>query len=560
MANDNDVKNLELEDIDFSSIENMDSAGIEEIDLDELEKKLEAKLLSHFEDVDNLEQELASIQDPDHMGKVILDEVWHQFGNQIGLDLTDETLIQQYEREHPETYAEIKDEIMKDPAYVNAKNAANEAQLKGGLKDEYTGKDLKPGDKQNVDHVVPRKKIFDDPRRKQANIDTKDLANKAENLAVTNENLNKSKGDKTNSEYINTRETREKTLYEQKERAIQKVNESNKSDLEKRLETEKLEKAYQNKIAADDELMLEAEKKANQAIKKDINKGVAKNVAKKAGLDALKMMAVSALFTMLKEIMNGLVRFFKSKNKSFKLFLEEMKKAIKSFFKKIFSVLLQSGVSAVIGTVISEIFGPIVSVFRKLASLIKQGVYSFIDAIKYLKNPQFKDDPASVKIAQVGKIVTGFIAGGSALFLGEVIEKVLMTYVPVMNISIPLMGSLANIVGLFLASVVCGVVGAIVINLLDNLIANIRKQQAKDGIFEAKNDVLNTQKDIIVVKHAQLDKTKAKVKNDISTKHQVAKNYIKNATDTINNNAVSEEERTALEDVLNEIYIKIENF
>ena len=133
-------------------------------------------------------------------------------------------------------------------------------------------------------------------------------------------------------------------------------------------------------------------------------------------------MAISALFRLLKEIMNGLIRFLKEKSKSFNRFLAEMKQSISRFFTNMQSVL-QAGASALIGTVISEIFGPIVSVFKKLASLIKQGVHSIIDAVKYLTDKKNKDKPFSVKVAQVGKIITAGLVGGSALFLGEVFEK-----------------------------------------------------------------------------------------------------------------------------------------
>lgn len=80
--------------------------------------------------------------------------------------------------------------------------------------------------------------------------------------------------------------------------------------------------------------MLKAQKEAEKAINKDIAVGAVKQVGKKAGKDALKVMLVSALFTLLKEIMNGLVRFFKSEKKSMDNFLSEMKSSIKGFLKK----------------------------------------------------------------------------------------------------------------------------------------------------------------------------------------------------------------------------------
>lgn len=123
---------------------------------------------------------------------------------------------------------------MKDKRYTDAKNAMKEKQKSGNLKDEYTGKTLKLNENANLDHVVARKQIFENSWRKIADIDTADLANKKENLAATNESLNKSKGAESNSEYIKDREVREKNLKEQVERANKKIDKKDISDFEKR--------------------------------------------------------------------------------------------------------------------------------------------------------------------------------------------------------------------------------------------------------------------------------------------------------------------------------------
>lgn len=122
----NDILNAEKDEIIFSAIEGIEFNG-ESFDFESLEEELENKLISEFEDLDMLKEELKAVEDPDKLGKVILDEVWKQFGNQIGLDMTNETLIQKYDREHPESYADIKNSIMQDPAYKEAKRVAEEA-------------------------------------------------------------------------------------------------------------------------------------------------------------------------------------------------------------------------------------------------------------------------------------------------------------------------------------------------------------------------------------------------------------------------------------------------
>ena len=493
----------------------------ESFDFDELDEKLQSQLEEEFSNLEFLKDEKAKIENPDALGKVILDEVWKQFGNQIGLDMTNETLNQKYDREHQgETYDDVGKKVMQDPKYKEANKAMKEQQQSGNLKDEYTGKNINQNDNANLDHVVSRKELYENARRKQAGINTEDLANKDENLKPTNESLNKSKGAKSVEEYIRSREQREKDLREQNERANKKIDESNMSDVEKQKAKEKNNKRLQDKLDADDALMKKADKEARKAINRDIAKGVAKETAKKAGKDAMKQMAVSALFSLLKEVMNGFVRFLKSQAKSFKSFLEEMKKAIKSFFEKITNVL-QTGASSVVGTIVNEIFGPIVSTFKKLASLIKQGISSVMEAVRYLNDKENKNKPFGVKVAQVGKIISSGLVAGGAIFLGELFEKLLLS-VPGMKIELPLLGTLANVIGMFLASLVSGLAGAIIINLIDKFIAKKQKSDAQAAAIETGNQIISKQHQIQIVNEVLLDRDKENAQSNILERHQDA--------------------------------------
>ena len=520
------------ENASLSKEKRIDEDLVESLDFDDLEAKLESQLDEELSGLEFLKEEKKKIGNPDALGKVILDEVWKQFGNQIGLDITNETLNQKYDREHKdEIYDEVGKKVMQDSKYKDANKAMKEQQQSGNLKDEYTGKKLNQNDSANLDHVVSRKELYENQRRKQAGINTEDLANKDENLKATNESLNKSKKEKNVDEYISGREQREKDIRKRNERANKKIDESNMSDVEKQKAKEKNNKNLQDKLDADDELMKKSDKKARKAINKDIAKGVAKETAKKAGKDALKQMVVSALFSLLKEVMNGLVRFLKSQVKSFKSFLEEIKKAIKSFFEKITSVL-QTGASSVVGTIVTEIFGPIVSTFKKLASLIKQGVSSVIEAIKYLNDKENKNKPFSIKVAQVGKIITSGLVAGGAIFLGELFEKLLLK-VPGMATELPLIGSLANVIGMFLASLVSGLVGAIIINLIDKFIAKKQKSDVQVATIDKGNQIINTQHQLQIVNEEQLERDKTNAKENIIERHQKGAAIMKDALDNI---------------------------
>lgn len=531
---------------------------MESFDFDELEEKLQRQLEEEFSNLEFLEEEKEKVGNPDALGKVILDEVWKQFSNQIGLDMTNETLNQQYDREHKgETYEDVGKMVMQDSKYKEANKDMKEQQQSGNLKDEYTGKNINQNENANLDHVVARKELFENDRRKQAGINTEDLANKDENLKSTNESLNKSKGAKSVDEYISGREQRENNLREQNERVNKKIDESNLSDVEKQKEKEKNNKRLQDKLDADDQLMKKADKEARKAINKDIAKGAAKETAKKAGKDALKQMAITALFSLLKEVMNSFVRFLKSREKSFESFLSEMKEAIKSFFEKIKNVL-QTGASSVFGTIVTEIFGPIVSMFKKLASFIKQGISSLMEAVRYLNDKKNKSKPFSIKVAQVGKIITSGLVAGGAIVLGEVFEKLLLA-IPGMQIELPLLGTLANIIGMFLASLVSGLVGAIVINLIDKFIAKRQKLEIQAAAMEKRNQIIAKQHEIGAVNKVQLERDKENVQSNIRERHQEAGFTMKNAYENIMADSVEyfpEKEYSQIIDEKDEIVIK----
>lgn len=525
--------------------ENEKASQIDELefDFDEREKELEEELEKVFSEIEILKSDRDKIGNPDALGKVVLDEVWKQFGNQIGLDMTAETLIQKYDREHPETYDEVGKKVMQDERYKKANKEMMEKQKEGGLRDEYTGKEIKQSDKANLDHTVSRKEIYENKRRKQANIETEDLANKQENLNATNESLNKSKGKKSIQEMVETRESREEELRKQNERANKKIDESNMSDTEKRLAKEKNNKRLQDKLDADDELMKKKDAEARKAINRDIAKGVVKETGKKAGKDALKAMAVQALFDLLKEVMNALIRFFKSKAKSFKLFLGEMKIAVKNFVSKLAS-FLRTGVSTAVGTIVSEIFGPVVSLFTKLASLIKQGFRSLGDAIAYLANKDNANKSFEVKVAEVGKIIVAGLTAMGAIFGGELIEKALIVGFPVLEtIKIPLLGSLANIMGLFFASMISGIVGAIILNLIDKYIANKQLENNILAQVDKGNEILNKQNELIDLKESKLERTKANVQSRMAERNEKAKEVIHETAEDIKRSLDHIEER-----------------
>ena len=521
----------------------------ENLNYDELEELLEEQFTMEFSNLKKLEVECKEISSPDKLGDVILDEIWNQFANQIGLDMTSDTLLKQYNDKHPNGYTKEEGaKILKDKRYIDANKAMKERQKTGNLKDEYTGKKLKINEKANLDHVVARKQLFENPWRKIADIDTADLANKKENFAATNESLNKSKGATSNSDYIKNRELREKKLRDQVQRANEKIDKKNISDAEKRNLKAINEKKLNDKLAADSKKMLNAEKKAKKAINKDIAKKVPVKVTNKAGKDAVKAMFVAALFGMLKEIMNALVRFFKSKKQSFDAFLEEMKKALHSFFGKI-KDFIKVGVDSFVGSIVGEIIGAFNQKLQKLPNLIKQIFGSIRESISYLSNPESQSHSTEIKIAHISKIITSALVGVGAMFLGEYFEKYLLP-LPGMGFEIKFLGTIANILGMFLASLLTGILGAIMINRLDRFISRklIEENQKKQA--DKKNELLRIQDIQIFVAEENVAVKRNDIFSKMAKNHQKLRELLGNVQEEFSNSKIDFKQRL----LANEIY------
>ena len=136
---------------------------LQNLNYDELEEILEQQFKMEFSNLESLQTEFKEIGSPDKLSEVILDEIWNQFGNQIGLDMTSDTLLKQYNDniDKPKEYTKvIGKSILEDKRFKDAKNNMKDKLRSGTLKDEYTGKTLKINEKVNLDHVVPRKQML----------------------------------------------------------------------------------------------------------------------------------------------------------------------------------------------------------------------------------------------------------------------------------------------------------------------------------------------------------------------------------------------------------------
>ena len=97
---------------------------LQSLNYDELEELLEQQFEMEFSNLESLQTEFKEIGSPDKLSEVILDEIWNQFGNQIGLDMTSDTLLKQYNDniDKPKEYTKvIGKSILEDKRFKDAK-------------------------------------------------------------------------------------------------------------------------------------------------------------------------------------------------------------------------------------------------------------------------------------------------------------------------------------------------------------------------------------------------------------------------------------------------------
>jgi hypothetical protein len=228
--------------------------------------------------------------------------------------------------------------------------------------------------------------------------------------------------------------------------------------------------------------------------------------------------------------------------------LDSLKEAIHSFIHKMKTHLINAG-NTVFSTVATAIIGPIFGTIKKVWMMLKQGWKSLKEAVTYIKSPENKSKPIGRLLLETGKIVIAGLTGVGALVLGEVIEKGLMT-IPIFAFEIPLLGSLANILGIFFGAVVSGIIGAIAINLIEKQIENSMKREIVNAQIQKGNEILNLQHQVQMVSETKLEHTKYIVAHDIHNRHVEAANMMADSIKNIRANcAIDESVKNTFDDI-----------
>lgn len=535
-----------------------------DINLDELEQDLRNSLDEELKKLDFLHKESQKIGSPDNLGETIKNIVWDQFLNQIGR-VAGEDFIKENRGLHfdprfashnqtTEDFAEGK--IAVHNTVIDYQQRYNDWQKNfkfdenGNIitrHDNRSGKDLavltetarKSFDKDRpkgknglqIDHVVSAAENIRDPQlnahlTKEEQIN---YINSETNLNAMDKEANQSKKDSSMKDWLNS--TRDgKTPSERFN--INQEELLKKDEASRELKKEVVGKGEEHSIEA-----------AKESQKQEIQR---------MGAQALRAALMAMLAELVKKIIHQLIKWFKTAEKTVKSLIESLKEAIVSFIQDLKKNILTS-VDVAISAVTNAIIGPIASVIQSAIRMLNEGWTSLKNAFDYLTNPENKDKPIDILLMRVGEIIIGGTTAVGAIVLSELIEKALLV-VPGFGFTIPLLGSLANIIGIFLGAVITGIIGAIALNRIDKAIEEAMRRENRAQTIQQGNVVLTKQEALIATDMVSIAMQKTNANQDITYRHDVLKEAIAaNSIDKEATDKIYQQNENMLSDIINKL-------
>ena len=514
MANENDLFELKVSDPD-----------IDYEQLLGLESSLEDNLKDIAEHIDQLDIDRDKLQNNEYLQESIENIVWEQvqlqLAAQIGeefikdnngqtLDLRKEAHIQTAENFEKGKFATHNRDVDYQERYERwqdnfTTNKKGERVLKTDAREFFDkGRDKGSG-VVHKDHTVSIKEQLNDIEMSTffSKEEVKEFANSSKNLHDLDASANMSKGDKTMKEFLDS----ERNGLKPEERFNIDRKQLEKDDREAR---EELHKRKQ-----------ENKEKAIQSGKKS-----RRDEALKVSGKALKAAIFQLLSEFLKEIIKKFIVWLGEKHKNFNSFLEKLKEAVSTFVSNLSKHILNVGQS-ILTMLVTSIFGTVGEVFLKIWTFMKQGWSSLKDAIDYLNNPENSSKNINIIILELGKIITAGIIVTGGVALGETIGKSLIAIAPPLAVEIPILGSLASIIGTFMGATVAGISGAFVLKMIDQQIVDRQIADLSSERIDQKNEMLVIQDQLLDVKNVKLEVEKNTIINTIKERHDLAASIMK---------------------------------
>ena len=533
MANENDLLELQVNDLDFDYEE-----------LLQLESSLESNLKDVIEHIDQLDIDREKLQNNEYLQESIENIVWEQVQLQVAAQIGEEFIIDNHDQTldlRKEAHIQTAENFEKGKFIThNADRSIYEDRYKdwqekferdefGNIRThttrsgktvntikkdarEFLDKNRPKGSKEkgtDMDHTISAGEIIRDSKVNAFMEEDQQyaFANSDINLNEMRASVNRAKGSKSVPEYLD---------YPNSKGQYPKDNQ-NLTELEEKQMREKY------KLAKDD-----LDKKKDEAEKRAIQSGKKsrRDEALKVSGKALKAALLQLLSEFLRELIKKFISWLKDTERNLSTFIEKIKEAIISFVNNLSNHLLNIGKS-VITMIASAIVGPVINTFLKAWTFIHQGWKSLKEAIDYLNNPDNKEKSVQIMILEVGKIVVAGLSATGAIVLGETLGASLTASFPVLAISIPLLGTIGGLIGTFMGATLSGIIGAFVLRMIDQQIVNKQITELSSKKIDQNNEMLVIKDQLLDVKSIKLQVEQDSVINTIKERHDMAASIMK---------------------------------
>lgn len=331
--------------------------------------------------------------------------------------------------------------------------------------DGYTNKNENP-DNMDLDHIQSLKNAASDKKNhlayetgtEQGKEDLKEILNSDINLVATNKSINRRKGAKSNTEFVNG--------------SKRKAGESDEQYSKRQTDHEQKLKDQ----CVDKELMLEKEKKAQKELDKAANKKLIKKQtvevmttgAKQAGSMALKQ-AMGMLLTEFVNIIFTEIKIMRKSELQFNIEgITELKNRValrlKDLMQKTPDILkdaCKGGVSGFMSNLLTFLINNLLSTAKRFVTIIREGLLGIYKAIKMVLFP-----PKNMTTEEVWrnaiKLLSTTVISAIILSFKDVITGFIST--------VPILLPIADILSIALVGILSGVISAFVAYTIDSII------------------------------------------------------------------------------------------
>lgn len=317
--------------------------------------------------------------------------------------------------------------------YINKNRDIKNKKTNGELKDAYTGKNIGPDQKSDLDHVVSAKEIHDDRGRVLAGLNGADLANSDSNLQATTPGINRSKKADDMNTYI----------------------EKNKDKFTKQ-EKDKMKKVDK-----------QARKEYDAKIAKEYytSKKFAKDVGIAAGNVGIKMGARQALGFIFSEIWFAIKEEFYSFSEEFEF--EKLLKSIgngikkgfqraKENYKELMSKVLEGALAGALSSLTTTLCNIFFTTAKNVVKIIRQTYASLVQAVKILFI-----NPDNLPFGERMRAVVKILATGATVVLGSLVSEAIG------KTSIATIPVIGEVIQNFCGALITGILSCSLLYLLD---------------------------------------------------------------------------------------------